>query len=140
MAQIGSVDILDTMTLNRVTIESGGEHLAKLQRLNKFEFSSAPLPNILDALCTLANLRELRLNYTDATDKDLQTIACLRLKILDISNNPAITDEGLEHLRSMQTLRSLHLDGTRVTLEGVMRLKGALPDLEAYYQPALRYR
>jgi hypothetical protein len=46
--------------------------------------------------------------------------------VLNLEENE-ITDAGLEHLRGLTALESLNLSLTRVTDEGVAKLKQALP-------------
>ena len=41
-----------------------------------------------------------------------------------------ITDNGLEKLQTLKSLRSLYLSGTSVTAEGVAKFKQALPNCQ----------
>jgi hypothetical protein len=50
------------------------------------------------------------------------------LKVLCVGT--AMTDAGLEHLKSLTNLFDLVIDGTEVTPEGVKKLQEALPDCE----------
>ena len=45
-----------------------------------------------------------------------------------------VTDEGLEELKGLANLSSLFLSDTKVSPEGVARLKKALPQCTIYHQ------
>jgi Leucine-rich repeat (LRR) protein len=63
------------------------------------------------------------------TDDDLQAISGLKsLKSLYLSRTP-IGDEGLRHLSGLKQLESLDVGGTRVTAEGAKVLRRAIPKL-----------
>jgi hypothetical protein len=47
--------------------------------------------------------------------------------MLEVSDTN-ISDEGLQHLRELNSLRFIYLDGTKVTKKGVEELRAALPD------------
>jgi hypothetical protein len=46
-----------------------------------------------------------------------------------------ISDAGLAHLRGLTKLKTLGLQRTKVTDEGVDQLQEALPDCQFYYTP-----
>jgi hypothetical protein len=50
----------------------------------------------------------------------------------DLTGTP-ITDEGLVHLQGLTNLRVLDLHGTRVTLDGVQRLRQARPHCAVFH-------
>jgi hypothetical protein len=66
----------------------------------------------------------------DGTMKELSS-SLARFRRLDlILDQCPITDEALESLAGLENLARIHLHGTRVTQEGVARLKDRLPGVE----------
>jgi hypothetical protein len=86
----------------------------------------------------LADIRSLRsLSIGDknphVSDETLQFVGKLtQLTQLSVRKSP-ISDSGLKHLYSLGNLRSLNLQGTQVTAEGVAKLQEALPDCEIFW-------
>lgn len=84
---------------------------------------------ILQAVGQCPSLTALNLYHTGISDGDLKHLGDLsQLTILELSDNPRITDEGLQHLASLKSLRRLYLVFTNVTNEGVAQLQAELPD------------
>jgi Leucine-rich repeat (LRR) protein len=79
------------------------------------------------------NLWTLDLRGTQVTDAGLVDLARLKnLLWLDLSDH--ITDAGLPKLESLANLSHLHLAKSKVTAEGVQKLKKALPKCEIEYE------
>jgi beta-lactamase regulating signal transducer with metallopeptidase domain/Leucine-rich repeat (LRR) protein len=88
------------------------------------------VPYTDDLAKTLAALPEvewLRLSRSGITDDQLSSLPLGNLKHLDLRDT-AITDKGLERLRSLQSLEQLFLARTAVTSRG-MNAVGQLPNL-----------
>ena len=77
----------------------------------------------------ISSLRELEeLFLTGITDDDLKHVGRLHnLRILVIRDNP-ISDRGLDHLHSLRTLEQINIIKTKVTDDGVAKLRKALPN------------
>jgi hypothetical protein len=72
-------------------------------------------------------LLDLQIHSSRVDDNMLRHLAGMeQLQTLDITHNP-ITDQGLAELRKVTTLKSLLLQGTKVTAEGVADFQAALP-------------
>jgi hypothetical protein len=91
--------------------EDGVRHLAALPRLNNLVLNRANL-----SPAALAPLRGRPLVY------------------LEVNDNQAIDDTAIDHLVTIPTLTTVELQGTKVTADGVMRLKAALPKCEVYWR------
>jgi len=77
-----------------------------------------------------AELRRLHLQSTAITDRAARSLAGLEhLHYLNLYGT-RVGDEGLKSLESMKSLRRLYLWQTPVTMDGVARLRLALPELE----------
>ena len=77
------------------------------------------------------SLQGLNLYETGVSDRGLKELAGMpNLTNLDLSANPDVTDNGLLHLASIESLRKLGLWGTSVTKSGVEKLQEALPNCE----------
>ncbi len=107
----------------------------------------------LEHLSALPNLEVIHLRETQVTDAGLNEIAKIQtLKILDLSGSQVtdagmvelvplenlswllledldITDAGLKPLHAVKSLRQLTLFQTRVSAEGVTRIRKAIPGL-----------
>ncbi|MFO1002753.1 MAG: hypothetical protein U0936_20685 [Planctomycetaceae bacterium] len=78
-------------------------------------------------------LRDLQIHSSQVDDNMLRHLAGMeKLEILDITHNP-ITDQGLAELRPIKTLKTLLLQGTNVTAEGVAAFQTALPNCEVQW-------
>lgn len=76
------------------------------------------------------NLKKLCLMNCPITDVQLQTLLPVLNKIEDLNlGNTHITDESLTVLLSCKHLKRLNLRGSRITEEGLQKLKAALPHL-----------
>lgn len=86
----------------------------KFDALESFRLRGEGLPeNVLQELTDCRNLRLLALNGVDLNDDMLLELSVLtQLRMLDLSENPRLTNRGLEVLRQFPDLRLLSLDGT----------------------------
>jgi hypothetical protein len=158
LAGIPAPERLRNLSLGRTSVTDAGlSHLAGAKNLEWLDLSGAAVTDkgvaviahmpqltqlflegtkITDASLTtigkLKSLEELDLSrLSGITDEGLAALAPLRqLKILHLSGSP-ISDAGLVHLQGLKQLESLATDGTKITPEGVKRLAGTLPKLNA---------
>lgn len=79
----------------------------------------------------MANLQYLSLNY-DCTDNLLLKLidTCPKLKSLDISSSKSVTNDSINLLIRIPTLRFVNLHRTSVTMEGYIKLLLGLTNLE----------
>ena len=85
----------------------------------------------LRAIAKCRSIQGLNLYESGVTDGGLAELAPLKnLANLELANNDDISDEGIEYLKSFKSLKRLTLFGTRVTKNGIERLRAALPDCE----------
>lgn len=76
----------------------------------------------------LPKLRRLELVSPRITDRGISHLATLQeLEEIDIFSS-TVTDAGLLHLRSMPNLRILNIRDVQTSVEGLDRLRRALPD------------
>ena len=82
----------------------------------------------VQAICGLAELRELNLYSTSITDAALENIGRLRgLRVLHLRNT-AISDLGLEKLRTLSNIQQIYLFETKISDAGGNRLRSQLPN------------
>lgn len=88
-------------------------------------------PTIMAGLSKMRNLRSLCLNY-DCTDTILLSLidSCPRLHTLDLTSSKLVTNDSINILIHLKTLRNVQLHRTSVTIEGYVKLLLALPQLE----------
>jgi hypothetical protein len=107
---------------------AGLEHLAPLTGLTGLRFWELPATDDdLRHLTGLRSLRSLHLEGTAITDAGL--VHLRRLTALDELHlsSPGITDAGVEQFAQLQSLTRLNVQYTRLTPDGLARLKAALP-------------
>ena len=79
------------------------------------------------ALPSLPSLERLTLKHCGISDENIQALrGCERLRVLDLSNNEAVTDVAIGWLAERFSLESLQVSGTSVegrTLSGLTRLR-----------------
>jgi hypothetical protein len=157
LAGIPSLDRLRNLSLGRTSVTDAGlAHLAGAKSLEWLDLSGTPITDkgaaiiadmtrltqlflegtkITDASLAIAgkfkSLEELDLSHLPSiTDEGLASLATLRqLKVLHLTGSP-IGDAGLAHLHGLKQLESLDTDGTKVTADGLKKLKAALSKLQ----------
>jgi len=83
------------------------------------------------AACQIVHIN---LNNIDLKDSDLEILTELpALRILNLQGNAGINDAGLECLEKFSSLKSLYLQKTSVTQEGVAKFQKKRPDIEIVY-------
>lgn len=88
-------------------------------------------PTILSGIEIMKNLRYLSLNY-DCTDTILLKLieTCPHLQSLDLTSSKSITDDSVNLITRMKSLRNVQLYRTSVTMEGYVNLFLKLTKLE----------
>jgi len=151
LAKIGHLKELREVILDRSDVaDSGVAYLASLPNLQRLSmFSTSFSGTALKQLSTLQHLENLRLSQNTLKQDNLKYLAdmralnflalarcnlkasalqeiskCTGLKSLDISGNPDLDDQSLKCLASLKKLTCLSTAKTRVTLKGIMQLKG----------------
>ncbi|MBA3481520.1 MAG: hypothetical protein H0T51_06870 [Pirellulales bacterium] len=85
------------------------------------------------ALARMSELEELSLTYTSISDEGLARIAALpSLRTLHLTGIP-ITDASLGSLAHAPWLREIYIRWTKVTPDGVERLRRALPNCQIHH-------
>jgi hypothetical protein len=158
LAGIPNPERLRNLSLGRTSVtDAGVARLSACKNLEWLDLSGIPITDAgVAVVADMPELTQLFLEGTQATDASIPTIAKLnklaeldlsrlpgigddglaalaplkQLKILHLSNSP-IGDAGLVHLQSLKRLESLDVEGTKVTPEGLKRLRAALPKLNA---------
>lgn len=111
------------------------EHLEKLKPLTQLEVLNAQGSYLTDAglphLQAFPKLRELDLHKSQyISDKGIESLKSLtQLNKLEISYT-RVTDQSIDHLIALKSLKLLYLTGTRVTPDGLKKLKAGLPNCE----------
>ena len=126
---------LEMLTLERTGITDQGlsnlDCLAQLRTLNLFYTSITDAG--LGHLRMLPNLRELRLGRTKISDAGLKVLSELtQLQILDVSEDPQVTNAGLEYLYSLKSLTDINVFATGVTTAGVRKFRMAVPNCRVF--------
>jgi|GEM_PF-6431332 len=96
---------------------SGVPELAKLEGLSELDVASTSVNDEgLNVVRKCKALTKLDLSFTQVTDEGVRELADLpRLEVLTLDDVPKLTDKSLEALGQVRTLKSLSMDGTRVS-------------------------
>lgn len=122
---------LGTLSIDGTQVSDAGlENLKAMTQLRDLRLNDTRISNAgLTHLKELTKLQTLVLNSTKVSDEGLVHLGKLSsLQTLWLVDTK-ITDKGLMHLGGLSKLRALNLDrNTRVSEDGVQRLRAALPD------------
>jgi len=118
---IGAIEVIDA---TRCT-EKGLAALKELPNLHKLVLGKSNLKAAgASAIGQCPELRYLGLADSGLTDVDLANLKKLtRLEHLALSNNPRITDKGMQTVKGFERLRALYLANTALTDKGLVELK-----------------
>jgi uncharacterized membrane protein len=112
------------------------EHIAALEaaanQIVELNLQDADLDDDdLRNLSKFTELTRLRLSRNSLTDRTVAAFATMpHLERLNLYANPGITDASIEALAAIQSLRRLDVWRTRISEEGMARLRALRPDLE----------
>jgi serine/threonine protein kinase/Leucine-rich repeat (LRR) protein len=103
----------------------GLQHVSQLRNLQILNLHDTKITDTcLQDLKNLSRLRSLDLSQTKVTDEGLATVAAhSELRDLYLWDCEKIGDPGVQHLKDLQHLQVLHLEGTGVTDVGLQHLK-----------------
>jgi hypothetical protein len=90
----------------------------------------------IQAIASLRQLRVLRIGHLRFPTKNFALFAALtNVEELGLEYCPEIKDEALPVLAEWKSLRRVDLTGTKVTAEGVAKLRAQRPDAQILWQP-----
>jgi hypothetical protein len=131
LAGLKQLQSLDLRLCPQIT-DAGLAHLAGMTQLQGLGLANCL--RITDAglahLAGLTQVQSLDLSgCTQITDAGLAHLAGMaRMRTLTLRNCPEITDAGLDHLVGLKQMQLLFVrDCPRITLEGMVRLRAAIP-------------
>lgn len=102
--------------------DEGMKQLAELTNLTRLDLRNTPITDkALSRLKNLEALRELDLRGTKVSDVGMESLVGLPLESLRLSGT-ALSDAGVKTLSQIKTLKSLAVDGTRVTEDGYLAM------------------
>lgn len=106
--------------------DGSAEHLRHLKTLRRLDLSKTLVGDAgLKAAAELPALRELLLAETMVTDQGVSVLGPLpALEILDLTGNLGVTDQSVPILQNMPNLKTVFLDGTSVSRDGLGLLGG----------------
>jgi hypothetical protein len=89
----------------------------------------------VQAIASLRQLRVLKLGHTKFPAKSFPALAAMPvLEQLSLEFCPEVNDETLKQIAAWKSLRSVELNGTKVTAEGVAALRKERPDLQVLWE------
>jgi eukaryotic-like serine/threonine-protein kinase len=117
---LDSIYSLDGLPLS--ADEAAWQTITRMARKTSFEFRGTRLTNRgLLAFLHRDDVTDLRVASTRISDEGIKSIAHLPLTALDLGYT-GVTNAGLKTISSTTTLRELHIDGLRITDNGLVPL------------------
>ncbi len=102
------------------------KQICTLKKLRMLRLSGTPLQEAqLQYIIGLPLLEYLTVSRTGLTNVGLKQISkCGKLVSLDISQNPDVDDKALADLKTLKNLKALSLSGCKISINGLIQLKG----------------
>jgi Leucine-rich repeat (LRR) protein len=121
---------LKNMNAEKVTSE-GLKVLEQLPNLTEFHYTDSIISSEdINVIARLKSLRHLHLNNSKLSDVNVEAISHdTSLELLSLWGCP-VTDESVDSLSKMNSLKSLWIGSTRISANGLLKLKDALPNCE----------
>jgi hypothetical protein len=108
----------------------GFQYLINVPRLEDLILNDCPITDdSLSRLTMLAQIRRLSLSRTNITETGLWHLKNMQIKVLSLTGTK-VSDRDLKCLEEFSELENVDLIGTKVTAEGVERLRRALPNCQ----------
>jgi len=120
-----------TLTSNLLTGE-GLSHLSNLKSLKKLVFVSHGFNFTVSGISRIKNLQQLTECRIEGavTNEMLRSFEGNETLVTLLIRGNAVTDAGMEHLKTVRNLQNLDISKTGVTQRGVDGLQQALPDCQ----------
>jgi len=134
LAELKNLESLSVLSFD--VSENALKNLNKLTDLTRLSIAgSLPTDRVLESIRPLEKLERLSLgdlnHESHITSSGLKSLRDLtKLRILSVSGNFGVSDDGLIHLYRLKTLKFLSMYSTSVSERGVKRLKLALPNCD----------
>jgi Leucine-rich repeat (LRR) protein len=139
LASITSLSKLETLSLQETELQASEiPSLAGLSRLRILHLAKTPVDGaFIPLLADLPNLERLYLDETKISDDDIPRLAAVlaertpQLKGL-FFDDTSLSDASIDSFIGFSKLKSLaliHLGGTRISLEGYIKLRQTLPEV-----------
>ena len=134
LAPLNQLEVLFLGIAPRVT-DGGMQQVGQFEQLRNFLGANLLIPdNGLIPLGRLPNLRRVELSdYPNVTSDGLRhLVRSTSLRYLDLRRT-RINDAAVPYLARMKALRVLHLEDTRLSLNGIAALHQALPSCGIFF-------
>ncbi len=127
MATLASLEDLNLYRNPRLT-DATAASVARLRSLRTLDLTGAALTDAgLRQLASLHRLKRLSIFETHVTDAGVAYLCVLPLEDLNLGDNRGVSDACVSRLSQMISLTQLDLTSTSITVEGLKRLRMALP-------------
>lgn len=144
LTQLDKLTRLESLYLQGTAVDFAGQPpLTGLAALKMLHLARTQVGGgVVRAVAGLAKLERLYLNETQIQDADIPALAAVladnspHLKGLFVENTQ-LSDAALEPLHPLSTLADftlIHVHGTKITKQGVIRLRGLLPEANVVSQ------
>jgi hypothetical protein len=137
LAQLATLPKLQWLSISHADVtDTGVAHLAAMDNLFMVRLGQVPVTDAGVAYLRRLPLKDLWLTETPITDVALEHIGNMTTLTYLALRDVNITDAGLDRLHRLSNLEYLHVVGTKVTSDGVARLKSKLPQCTVLFTPA----
>lgn len=135
LASLKSILSLRTLNLSGTSITDAGlRHLTALPSIQKLALDGTKITNAGLKHIGELRLQQLSLSRTETSKEGIKHLSNQygtggHLRELDLSHT-SVTDEAIAYLQKIPKLKSLNLQGTKFTQQGIENLKTLLPECE----------
>ncbi|MDC0934641.1 hypothetical protein OAS39_00030 [Pirellulales bacterium] len=133
LKHLAGLNTLETLGLTENLIDGDGlKFLRGMTHLRELCLDENPLRDIgLSHIASMPNLEKLGLCDSLITDEGIKHLVSLpSLVYLTILDCEGISDSSIEYFAEMQSLKNLELYGTKLTRDGIDRLRKAVPNCQ----------
>lgn len=146
LSAMGKLTNLEHLSFFMTSVDGSAlKNLANLKNLKSLKFSNCSFkPSSFAYLANFPMLETLQMSRSGAHDRDLAVLLKLpHLRNLNISSNAALTDDCLDTIAKIKTLRRLEMAGTRISTSALQKLKNCPlkslePPMETYSDADLK--
>ncbi|AFM03660.1 hypothetical protein Fleli_1223 [Bernardetia litoralis DSM 6794] len=100
------------------------QKIRQLEKLKHLNLSSSDLiDEQLEIIGKIENIQVLDLDLTEITNQGISFLKYLQnLKELRLKDNPQLSDNCIEHLITIKSLKFIHIENTAITIDGLKKL------------------
>ncbi len=134
ISQLNNITSMSFLAKERGDFHEVLQKLSSPEKLELISIGGAGEDKHLSVLKRFGNLKKLFFEKdSGVTDEGLRHLQNLQIEWLSLTDNKAVTDNGVNSIKKIRTLRKIGLRGTSITDEGGAKIRAALPRADVQY-------